>query len=458
MYDEVFSECFSPEYIKNIYETKIRFSAGVGIDRLTWRDFEKNQPNYYEIISEKILNGTYGFSPYLEKLVSKGRNKYPRIISLPTIRDKVTLTIINRYLQNEFSECISRILPNQRIKRIIQFIETCPESLSIVRTDFSNFYGSVEHSILLSRLKNIDVHIFSLIYKAITNPTVPLNTPRKERENFIQRLGIPQGLPISNILAEIYIHDFDTVIENKCIFYDRYIDDIIAFTEDPLTLLEVMEKGFSKVCLSFNRDKTSIKNVNDNTIYLGYSVSKKNISVRKSNFERLLSSLDRIFAIYKTERKRIKSETKEKKSEEYKNKVQLLKDNLVEDVNIKIAGAYYEDKRYGWIFYFSEINDLSLLYRIDAYIEKKFKALKLVGTYKNIKKISRAYFRIKEGTTANYSHDFNLTKKKDMLKILTARGMVHEWETLNVKEIRARYHKYVSRKLSELDEDLGKVY
>lgn len=458
MYNEVFSEYFSPEYIKNIYETKIRFSAGIGIDKLTWKDFEKNQPQYYEAISEKILNGTYKFSPYLEKLVSKGRNKYPRVISLPTIRDKITLTIINRYLQSEFSKYISKTLPNQRIKRIIQFVDTCTEQLSVIRTDLANFYGTIEHSILLSQLKNIDVHIFSLIYKAITNPTVPINTPRKDRDNFIQRLGVPQGLPISNILAEIYIHQFDAVIEKYCIFYDRYIDDIIAFVDAPYPILESMEREFSKVCLSFNRDKISIKDISENTIYLGYSISKNNISVKKTNFERLLSSIDKIIAIYKSERRTVKSKTKNKKDEEYANKVQLLKDNLVEDINIKIAGAYYEDRRYGWIFYFSEINDLSLLYRIDAFIEKRFKSLKLMGTYRRIKKISRAYFCIKGGTIATYSHDFNLTNSRDMRKILTDRNLVHEWETLTVNEIKARYHKYVSRKLSELDEDLGRVY
>lgn len=458
MYDEVFSEYFSPDYIKNIYETKIRFSAGIGIDRLSWKDFEKNQPNYYDIISEKILNGTYCFSPYLEKLVSKGRNKYPRVISLPAIRDKITLTIINKYLQEKFSDCISRTLPNQRIKKILQFVETCPETMSIVRTDFSNFYGSIEHSILLSRLKNIDVHIFSLIYKAITNPTIPIGTPQKDRERYIQRLGVPQGLPISNILAEIYIHDFDEVIGTHCDFYDRYIDDIIIFSQKPTHLIELMEKEFSKANLLFNKEKTSVRNVHENTIYLGYNISKNCISVKKSSFERFLSNVDKLVASYKSERGKLKREIKDKQSDEYKNKTNLIKSNFIEDLNIKIAGAYYDKKRYGWVFYFSEITDLSLLYRIDAYIEKKFKSLKLMGTHKKIKKISRAYFHIKGGTSEEYSHNFNLTDAKEMLVILRDRGLVHEWETLRIHEIMSRYHKYVSRKLSELDEDLGRVY
>ncbi len=458
MHDRIFFENFSPDHIKDIFNTRIRFSAGTGIDRITWKDFEK-QPNVYEVISEKVQTGEYSFSPYLEKLISKGRKKYPRVISLPTIRDKITLTIINNYLQKEFPHCVPRAIPNQRIKNVLQFLKSSPNMASIIRTDFTNFYGSIEHSILLSQLKNIDVHIVNLIYKAISNPTVPTNTPHKDREKFIQKVGIPQGLPISNILAEIYIHSFDAVIKKQCLFYDRYIDDILAFSPYPEKLLEVLKKEFSKVNLSFNREKTSVSSLEDGTIYLGYKISKINISVKKSTFEKLLSNIDKIFAAYKFEIRKVRVKIKDKKSTEYKKQLELLRINLVEDLNIKIAGAYYAEKRYGWVFYFSEITDLSLLYRIDAYVEKKFKKLKLSKSDKKIKKISRAYFHIKGGTSKDYSHNFDLATHREMLVVLKNRGLMYEWEeSLSSDEIMSRYYKYVSRKIFELDEDLGRAY
>lgn len=456
-HDDIFSEFFSPDYIQEIYKSKIRFSAGSGIDKLSWKEFEKLEPDFFDTISEKVLSGTYQFSPYLEKLISKGRNRYPRIISIPTIRDKITLTIINKYLQGEFSYCINRTLPNHRIKNIANFLREENGRFSIVRTDFLNFYGSIEHSLLLSKLKNIDVHLFSLVYKAITNPTVPTNSSRSDRDKYIQRIGVPQGLPISNILAEIYIHDIDDNIRSHCLYYDRYIDDILAFTRKPKKLLSHIEKSFSEMCLSFNKEKTFTADYDDETTYLGYSISKGTISVKKSNFEKFLSNIDKLFVqlrsdISNARRKKYKDE------DELKERIKTIRENFLTDLNIKIAGAFYNQKRYGWIFYFSVIDDLSILYRIDSYVEKKIRKAKQALLLRKVKKIVRAYYHIKGRTEDHYSHSFNITNTQEMREVLTKRGLIYPSEKPTRDEIRSRYHKFVSRKLSELDEDLGRVY
>ena len=45
--------------------------------------------------------------------------------------------------------------------------------------------------------------------------------------------GVPQGLPISNILASIYLLEFDKIYKtNTCISYFRYVDDILIFTSN----------------------------------------------------------------------------------------------------------------------------------------------------------------------------------------------------------------------------------
>jgi hypothetical protein len=43
----------------------------------------------FETVSKKCHNGSFRFSPYREKLVSKGRHKLARVISIPSARDKV---------------------------------------------------------------------------------------------------------------------------------------------------------------------------------------------------------------------------------------------------------------------------------------------------------------------------------------------------------------------------------
>lgn len=78
-------------------------------------------------------------------------------------------------------------------------------------------------------------------------------------------MGIPQGLPISAILANMYLFDFDKAIlkelveDNNC-YYRRYSDDIIIICNSSKVSLvqEIVEKqmGFAEVELS--KDKTEV--------------------------------------------------------------------------------------------------------------------------------------------------------------------------------------------------------
>lgn len=60
-------------------------------------------------------------------------------------------------------------------------------------------------------------------------------------------------------------------------------------------------------------------------------------------------------------------------------RLEKLKEILIADLNEKITGAISENRRYGWIFYFNAINDMSVLYKIDSIIASFFKRLEDFG-------------------------------------------------------------------------------
>ena len=45
-----------------------------------------------------MIKGTYAFSKYKQKLISKGAGKAPREISIPTTRDRVALRALSDFL------------------------------------------------------------------------------------------------------------------------------------------------------------------------------------------------------------------------------------------------------------------------------------------------------------------------------------------------------------------------
>lgn len=160
------------------------------------------------------------------------------------------------------------------------------------------------------------------VYK---NPFRKIDTNNKK-----QIIGIPQGLPISAVLANIYLFDFDkSIIDNLVIkndvYYRRYSDDIVIIckVEDIELTKEYIENLIkeSKVEIStaktetfifdnleYNKSKqrriTSIKINNDGTqsvnsplIYLGFEFRGFNVVIKSTNlakfYRRLISIVKR---------------------------------------------------------------------------------------------------------------------------------------------------------------------
>lgn len=144
-------------------------------------------------------------------------------------------------------------------------------------------------------------------------------------------VGIPQGLPISAILANLYLYKFDIAVLQKVVhgmggFYRRYSDDIlIVCKKDQSTEIEHFIKGEigkSKVDISdektekylfrnhrigANGDKTaSFKIMKDGSIiakpltYLGFEFNGENILIKSANLAKFYRRM-----IYATKRKAI---------------------------------------------------------------------------------------------------------------------------------------------------------
>jgi retron-type reverse transcriptase len=95
---KIFLKYFSKKNIQKVYNESIRNKPSVGIDGKNIDCFDRNLKQEIEIIYRKILQGSYNFSFYKEKLILKGKNKYPRVISIPTIRDKIVEETIKNFV------------------------------------------------------------------------------------------------------------------------------------------------------------------------------------------------------------------------------------------------------------------------------------------------------------------------------------------------------------------------
>lgn len=368
----------------------------VGIDGTSKEKFDEILDSELSLIQRKIENNTYDFSFYKQKLIVKSMNK-TREISIPTLRDKLVIKYLDFYIRDKFEEVTKNILNAQQIIKKVK--DSKNKYDSFIKVDIQNFFSSINHEILVNKLKsNIDDEtILNLITKVITQSTVDVNTSFKQRIKYNNKEGLPQGLSISGLLSEIYL--FDLVqkysIKDNLEFF-RYVDDVLIFCKksDIEEITKSLKSDFEDLKLTIhdfaiNSNKSSFGNINEPFEFLGYKFEDKLISVRETSIQKMYANISKIFTLYK-------------------NKKYFSKEEFITRLNLKITGCVIDGKKYGWISFFSLINDYTLLFMLDKFVEKSCKNFNI--NYEEIKKFSRAIYEIKDPNTNYLTYDLSTLK------------------------------------------------
>jgi retron-type reverse transcriptase len=387
-------------YIYNNNKYKIEYSKSVGVDGINGKNFTAND-NEINIIKRKIDGKCYKFSNYKEKLIIKKQDN-TRQISISTQRDKLVLKGLLKVLQKYFP-----INNTSAINNIIDIKNKRNQYDSFIKIDIIKFFPSINHKKLLPLIKaKTNDEIYNLVKLATTQPTASIEKPKNDRSVIINHKGIPQGLPISSFLADIFLEAIDKKYKkNIKIEYYRFVDDILILcnANDVECLINSIKKDLDNLDLKTHeqnddKDKSSNGSIKNGFQYLGYNFTDNLVSVRQSSVQKLYNNINKLFTTYKY--KKADNKNKDDKSE------------LIECfycLNKKIVGVKHNNKKYGWINYFSEINDKTLLFKIDNYVKNtlnKYLSKSDLKYLKNnnlkVKRISKAIFEIKK-EASNYT-------------------------------------------------------
>ncbi len=437
----VFNNNFKNKNIKKVYENSIKNKPSVGIDGININVFEKKVEEEIKIIHDKIFNQTYNFSFYKEKLISKGRHKYPRVISIPTIRDKIVLKILFNTLNKIYENELSNDLVHTTIDNIINNVRGT-EYDSFIKIDVENFYPSLNHDILLKFIskKSRKKEFLSILKKAFTQET--LSKPSPKIEKYTNKLGVPQGLSISSILASIYLIDFDKEHSNNGHYkYYRYVDDVLILCkkEDIKTIFNEIDNDMKELKLKIHDigvsdEKTDAGSLRDGFYFLGYNFQENTITVRDSSINNLHNSIINIFTQYK--HSKIKNE-----------------ELLYWKLNLKITGCKFEDKKYGWLYFFSQINDKILLFKLDHFVKSLFSKFGFTYDKNRTKKFIRTYYEIlKNRTNTNYIPNFSeltIEQKEDIL-----RNTFQLTYVMTNSQIEDKFNKIIYKTVKEMEKDI----
>lgn len=440
---------FNEAYMQSFFDLKLRKKQGGGRDHLTPEKFYAKYGNEFGKIASQCLDGTYRFSYYNEKLVSKGSGKYPRVLSIPSIRDRLVLGVLNDYLSIEFPDCVQRIVPNRLMANVVDMMSSAEGDIYFLRTDFHDFYGSISikmlENMLSSKIK--DENIKELIRKAVTTQTISGHKPC--RSNRKPKYGIPQGLAISNILASIYMKSFDEEFgSNYADSYIRYVDDILFLNlGKPIykrPMLKELQRRNLRLRLSPEKCKQGIVG-KDRIEFLGYVIkSKDKVFVREKNITKFLSRIAALAA-----------RCKEGLDKPHVRPIFIKEDSAyieyyIEEFNQVISGFKYEHIPYGWIAYFQTITDVASLYGMDRVIHRRIlKELPTPITSK-INRLVDTYYAIRRESGGSLVKDYDaLTDTGSKRCLLLHRGWIREdWDYTDeqIEDIFQSYMNFIKKR------------
>ncbi len=441
MHDSVaFTRTFTKTNIRRIYNDDIRYKPSVGVDGINRKTFESTLNDCIDIICRKSWTAKYSFSQYKEKLISKGANKLPRCISIPTMRDKLLLRALLSVLILAFGDV------SQSLHKIVFDIgQSLAQSKhdGVLRLDVQDFYPSINHDLLLKQLRTRirSKRVLHLVRAAISQATVARPSAGERKPN---DKGVPQGLSISNFLANIYMSDIDDKYSNReDLEYYRYVDDILILCDcssvDQIRKELLVDCELLSLLLhSDDPEKCVSCKSSDGFSYLGYSFNGSTVSVRSKSVDKLRSSLIDLFTNYKHSR-----------SQDLK----LLKWSL----ELRITGCIFNNTKYGWLFFFSQINDLKLLGSLDHFVQTQIVRFGIDPGKFKLKRFIRSYHEItKNINNSRYIPNFDSYSTPQKRRILRDIFGLHT-RLMSGAEIEFQFNRRIYRTVRDLEKDLARL-
>jgi len=244
---------------------KVRANDGApGIDGILAEDalvyLLKNQ----ERIVSEIITRKYKPSPVKRVEIPKANGK-KRLLGIPTVRDRIVQQALVRGLtpvfEPTFSDFSFGYRPNRSAEDAVRLAQLyMSEGYNfVVDIDLSKYFDTVDHDILMGLVdKDMeDKDIRRLIFVFLKAGVMDRGKLEKTE------LGVPQGGPLSPLLANVYLTPFDKEMESRGLRFCRFADDATLFTKSDYAAARVMKNATKylegKMKLKVNVEKTEAR-------------------------------------------------------------------------------------------------------------------------------------------------------------------------------------------------------
>jgi RNA-directed DNA polymerase len=204
-----------------------------GIDGMTVEDFPASAREQWPRIASAIRNGTYHPAPVRRVFMPKSDGTQ-RPLGIPTVLDRVIQQAVAQVLgplfEADFSEHSYGYRPGRSAHMAVAAMETGWKEgrRHAVECDLKSFFDTVNHDRLMRSLLG-KVRCRKTLGLIRSYLTAGVELPDGTREATPQ--GVPQGGPLSPLLANIVLDPLDKELESRGHQFVRYADDFIVLVK-----------------------------------------------------------------------------------------------------------------------------------------------------------------------------------------------------------------------------------
>ena len=283
-----------------------------GIDGMTVKEALPWLKEHKEELLESIRNGSYKPSPVRRKDIPKPDGG-TRQLGIPTVIDRVIQQAIAQILipiyEPQFSDASYGYRPGRNAKQAIRKVKKYAEEgyTHAVQVDLSKYFDTINHDLLLNLLRQTikDERVIKLIKKYLKSGIMENGVIVRTEK------GTPQGGPLSPLLANIYLNEFDQEWAKRGVKHIRYADDIVILTKSKRAAEHQLESSKKylegKLKLTMNIEKSKVVSVFaiKRFKFLGFCIGKngKGIYIR-AHKKSLAKAKQKLRAITKRNRGR----------------------------------------------------------------------------------------------------------------------------------------------------------
>lgn len=286
------------ENMKSAYARVVSNKGAAGVDRMEVSMLQGHLNKEWGRIKSELLAGTYRPAPVLQVEIPKPGGGM-RKLGIPTVTDRLIqqglLQVLSPLFEPGFSAHSYGFRPGRSAAQAVAQAQAyVREGYSwVVDMDLEKFFDEVPHDVLMGKIRRriTDRSVLKAIRRYLEADVV-VDGRREPR-----RKGVPQGGPLSPLLANILLDDLDKELEKRGHRFCRYADDCNIYLRSEKAGQRVKESLteylWKRLKLKVNEAKSAVDRVWRRS-FLGFTFltdKARRITVSKKSVRRFMAKV-----------------------------------------------------------------------------------------------------------------------------------------------------------------------